>query len=119
MGAGRLAAAEVGLGPLHGGALLGAHGKALGAPSLVVLAVAHLEPGVAHVVDRAAEPLAAQALDAVADQAPVDVVVREDVPSSRMAGSEKTISYGLPSPLGHRELLGHAPLDVNTRSSVP
>lgn len=71
----RLAAAEVRLCLLDGGALLGTHLEILGALDLVVAAVAHLEPGVAHVVSAAAKPFAAHVLDPIALQAPVHVVV--------------------------------------------
>mgnify|MGYP000034244432 CR=1 FL=1 len=94
----RLAAAEVRLCLLDGGALLGTHLEILGALDLVVAAVAHLEPGVAHVVSAAAKPFAAHVLDPIALQALCTSWSVKDVPSSRIADSAKTISYGLPSP---------------------
>ena len=114
----KLAAPEVRHGLLDGVALLGAHPKVLGATILVVAAVADLEPGVAHVIDRAAEPLSSNVLDAVGPQPPMEVMIREGraVGAHRGLREHDLVRLSLPR-LNHRELLGHAPLDVVLREA--
>ena len=111
--AGLLAALEVGLRLLDGLLLLGAHVEVLGAQGLVVAAVAHLKPGVAHVVGRAAEPLAARPCEAVLLKALMDVVVGERgaVGAHGALGKHDLVGQAR-ARLGDRKLLRHAPLDV-------
>ena len=114
--AGLEAALEVGLRLLHGGTLLGAHLEVLGTLALVVGPIADLEPRVAHVVGCAAVPLAADVLESVALQAPVDVVVHERgaVGSHGALGEDDLVGLALAG-LDHRELLRHAPFDIAPR----
>ena len=116
--AGRLATAEVCLGLLDGGALLGAHGEALSATTLVVLTVAHLEPGIAYIIDGAAKPLTALVDDAVREKALMDVVIHEGgaIVSHSRFGEDDFIRLSLAG-LDHGELLRHAAFDVMLREA--
>ena len=109
--------AEVGLGLVDGGLLLGPHPEGLRAPLDVLGAVAHSDVGGPHVVHGAAEPLGllpvavAQALEAVLLEVGVHLVVQKHGAVVAHGGRGEHDLVGLLAGLERRVVLVHALLD--------
>jgi len=101
---------EVGVGLLHGGALLGAHREGLVVRAGEGLAGAQLGEHGLHVLDRAAYPLQSGVGETLADEYRTHLVVSEDAAIVAFGG---LVQFDAEVPdTGGLELFGDAPLHV-------
>ena len=114
VGAFLVGGAIVGDGAVDGFHLFRAHGEGLGAVLYIISMVAHGHNGGQYVLHRAAEPLAAHALHALALQHAVDIVVIEAA-AIRVHGAlpqHNMVGHAAVRPLGG-VLLCHAPVHIH------